>query len=156
LLRGNLGALRWLVSPLGIVLFAVVALPWFLLVSRRNPEFVDFFVIKQHVERFLRPAEHQQPLWFFVPMLGGGLLALWLFAVCGGRLPWRCVARLAVLRVSPAALYCVVWSAVVFVFFSLSGSKLATYVLPLFSPLAILGARFFHQLIRQERTAVLR
>ena len=58
-LQRDIGALRWLCSPLGVLVFAVIALPWFVVVSVRNPEFVNFFVVKQHVDRFFRPDEHQ-------------------------------------------------------------------------------------------------
>jgi 4-amino-4-deoxy-L-arabinose transferase-like glycosyltransferase len=152
----NLRALRWLLNPAGIVLFFLITAPWFILVSHRNPEFVDFFVIKQHVNRFLKPDEHQQPLWFFVPIILGGMLPWTMFALFAPRLLTRFVARLATRRLSAATLYCSIWSAVIFAFFSLSGSKLATYVLPMFCPLAILAARFFECVIAGGRTDVLR
>jgi 4-amino-4-deoxy-L-arabinose transferase-like glycosyltransferase len=49
----------------------------------------------------------------------------------------------------------VIWSAVIFGFFSLSGSKLGTYVLPMFCPLAILLARFFRSVIDRHDAAIL-
>jgi 4-amino-4-deoxy-L-arabinose transferase-like glycosyltransferase len=156
LLRRELSALRWLISPLGLALFVVIALPWFVLVSRRNPEFVDFFVIKQHFDRFVRPDEHRQPLWFFVPIVLGGMLPWSLFALSASPMASRFLRRLSRLRVSAATLYCVVWSAMVFAFFSLSGSKLATYVLPLFCPLALLAARAFHSIIAEHRVDLMR
>ena len=66
-------ALLRVLDPVGIALFAIVALPWFVLVSVRNPEFVRFFIMDQHLKRFLAPAEHQQPLWFFLPFVVAGL-----------------------------------------------------------------------------------
>ncbi len=154
-LEGDLRALGWAVDPMGIVLFFLIATPWFILVSHRNPEFVDFFVIKQHVKRFLTPDEHQQPLWFFVPIVVGGMLPWTAYALVAPRLLARFVVRLATRRVSAATLYCVIWATIIFAFFSLSGSKLATYILPMFSPLAILAARFFERVIVTRRTDVL-
>ncbi len=147
----DLQALRWLLSPWGIGVFCLITLPWFVLVSYRNPEFIEFFVVKQHLARFFSPEEHQQPLWFFVPIVFGGMLPWSLCVLCApGRLReflrWRHLRRL-----SPAAWYCLSWSAVVFVFFSLSGSKLATYVLPLFCPLAILAARFLQRVVAERQ-----
>jgi 4-amino-4-deoxy-L-arabinose transferase-like glycosyltransferase len=152
----NLRALRWLLNPVGILIFFLIAAPWFVLISHRNPEFVDFFVIKQHVNRFLKPDEHREPLWFFVPIVFGGMLPWTIFALFAPRTLAAFVTRLVTRRLSAATLYCTVWSAVIFTFFSLSGSKLATYVLPVFCPLAILAARFFEGVIASERTDVWR
>jgi 4-amino-4-deoxy-L-arabinose transferase-like glycosyltransferase len=151
LLDRNVRALRWVLSPLGIGLFLIIALPWFVLVSHRNPEFVDFFVIKQHVGRFLTPDEHREPLWFFVPIVLGGMLPWTAFVLLTPRLLPGFLKRLATWQVSPATLYCVSWAGVVFIFFSLSGSKLATYILPMFCPLAILTARFFETVVMSGR-----
>jgi 4-amino-4-deoxy-L-arabinose transferase-like glycosyltransferase len=156
LLQGRLDALRWLLSPLGICLFLAVAMPWFILVSRRNPEFVDFFVVKQHIDRFLRPDEHREPLWFFVPIVFGGLLPWSGFVLLAPRALGGFLRRLITRRVSPGALYCVVWSGLIFTFFSLSGSKLATYVLPIFCPLAVLLGRFFAQILDRRDVHALR
>ncbi len=152
----NLGALRWLLSPVAIAVFLVIALPWFVLVSQRNPEFVEFFFVKQHLSRFLQPDEHRQPLWYFVPILLVGMLPWTAFVLFAPRRVAQFTARCVRLRVSTGGLYCVVWSAVVFAFFSLSGSKLATYILPMFCPLAILAARFFEQTMSGGRADVLR
>ena len=154
-LQRDFRALRWLWSWLGLFVFAAIALPWFVVVSARNPEFLNFFIIEQHVNRFLSPHEHQEPLWFFVPILVGGLLPWSAFVLLAPRVAARCVRQVARRQLSPAALYCVIWSAVIFGFFSLSGSKLGTYILPLFCPVAILLARFFRSVIDRNDTPVL-
>jgi 4-amino-4-deoxy-L-arabinose transferase-like glycosyltransferase len=154
-LQRELRALRWLISPLGVVIFGAIALPWFVLVSRRNAEFLDFFIVKQHLDRFLRPTEHQEPIWFFIPIVFGGMLPWTAFVLLAPRVLWRFLRRVAARRLSAAAVFCIVWSSVVVLFFSLSGSKLATYALPAFCPLAILAARFFQQLIVWRRVRFL-
>ncbi|MBI3786501.1 MAG: glycosyltransferase family 39 protein [Deltaproteobacteria bacterium] len=147
LLRRDFGSLRWILSPRGIGLFLLVAMPWFLLVSWRNPEFIDFFVIKQHFNRYVHPDEHQQSVLFFVPILIGGMLP-WSFVLFAAPQRARDVLRrLTSLRIAPATLYCLLWAGIIFAFFSLSGSKLATYILPVFPPLSLLAARFVAQLI---------
>lgn len=152
-LQRDLAALRWAVSPLGILLFVAIALPWFVLVSARNPEFVEFFVIKQHVSRYLTPDEHRQPLWFFVPIVFGGMVPWSVFVVLAPRMSLQFLGQLVRRQVSAPTLYCLLWAAVVFAFFSASGSKLGTYILPMFCPLAILAARFFRQvLVNHQRS----
>src|SRR6185312_3853064 len=53
----------------------VLAAPWFVLVSLRNPEFARFFFIHEHFERFLT-TEHRRvgAWWYFVPMFVAGFL----------------------------------------------------------------------------------
>ena len=154
--RGDFAALRWAVSPLGAVVLLIIVLPWFVLVSQRNSEFIDFFLIKQHVDRFLRPDEHQEPLWFFVPIVFGGMLPWTAFVLMAPRLIFQVLGRIVTRRASPATLYCVLWAGTVFTFFSLSGSKLATYILPMFCPMAILAACFFAHVVQHGRTDLLR
>ena len=133
-------ALLRIVAPVrGLALFALIAGPWFVAVSRANPEFAHFFFIHEHVERFLT-TEHRRegPAWYFVPVVVAGLL------------PWLSLAGGAIVAAfreprrgtfSPERLV-LAFAAVVFVFFSLSGSKLPSYVLPMFPALAfVIGRR---------------
>ena len=156
LLRRNLTAVRWIASPAAIGLFLLIALPWFVLVSYRNPEFVRFFVINQHFDRYVRPAEHVQPIYFFVPFVLSGMLPWSAVYLLAPRSVAAFLSRLTTGHVSAAALYCSLWAGIVFVFFSLSGSKLATYILPMFCPLAILAARFFEHEIGHGRASAIR
>jgi len=120
----------------GAILFLVIAAPWFVIVSVRNPGFFDFFFIHEHFTRFLT-SEHRRTgaWWYFVPIVLVGLL------------PWVVVflataARMWKLASSDAngfswQRFTLAWSAVIFVFFSASGSKLPSYILPVFPALAL-------------------
>ncbi|HEX4780182.1 MAG TPA: glycosyltransferase family 39 protein [Usitatibacter sp.] len=123
----------------GLAIFLAIAAPWFIAVSRANPEFARFFFIHEHFERFLTH-EHRrvQPAWFFVPIVLVGFLA-WLPALFAAiASAWRApeVAGGRPLRVALA------WSLFILAFFSASGSKLPTYVLPLFPALAYVVGRY--------------
>ena len=155
ILQRDLRALRWLLSPVGIVAFLAITLPWFVLVSRRNPEFLDFFVVDEHLKRFLAPSEHQHGLWFFFPIVWGGILPWSAFVLFAPGMLRRLGARLLRRQLSAATQFCLVWSGVILLFFSLSGSKLATYVLPIFCPLAILAARFFERILEEKQHCIL-
>jgi 4-amino-4-deoxy-L-arabinose transferase-like glycosyltransferase len=110
------------------------------LVSSRNPEFARFFFIHEHFERFLT-TEHRRTgaWWYFLPMLVVGLL------------PWTGVFLWSLGRswsapTAPGSFawerFCLIWSAFVLVFFSISGSKLPSYILPIFPAAAlVLGAQ---------------
>ncbi len=133
---------RWLVSPTGILIFLAIAVPWFVVVSRRNPEFLQYFVVHEHLQRYMKPNEHREAVWFYVPIVFAGLLPWTFVAAFAPRRVADALRRLLRGRVSPATLFLVCWCVVVFGFFSLSRSKLGTYVLPMFCPLAVLMAAF--------------
>ncbi len=119
----------------GLAVLVVLAAPWFVLVSLRNPSFARFFFVHEHFERFLTTEHHRiGAWWYFVPMFAAGLLP-WT-----GVFLWRVPA--AWRHATPAngfawAKFCLVWSAFVFVFFSVSGSKLPSYILPMFPAAAL-------------------
>ncbi|HZE91563.1 MAG TPA: glycosyltransferase family 39 protein, partial [Rhizobacter sp.] len=121
----------------GALLMLAISAPWFVLVSSRNPEFLPFFFIHEHWERYTTTI-HQRgaPVWYFVPQLLADFL------------PWigLCVGIGAVLRLEARregfrpALLLAIWAGAIFAFFSLSHSKLPGYIVPIFPALAILAA----------------
>jgi 4-amino-4-deoxy-L-arabinose transferase-like glycosyltransferase len=121
----------------GLLLFLAIVTPWFVAVSLANPEFPRFFFWHEHVERFLtRVHGRYEPAWYFIPVLAAGMLPWTLLLpkalVLGAR-------RSGALRFQPARLLWL-WSVVIFVFFSASSSKLASYMLPVVPALAVLVA----------------
>lgn len=126
----------------GGALFLVITAPWFVQVSRANPEFFQFFFIYEHFERFLTKAHGRyQPLWYFVPILLGGLLP-WTISLFPALVnAWRSSGTA---RFQPAR-FLLVWSAVVLAFFSASSSKLPSYILPMVPALALLIGRYLAQ-----------
>ena len=121
-------------------LFALIAVPWFVAVSLRNPEFFHFFFIHEHFERFLTNEHHREGAWwYFIPIFAVGILP-WLTVLAWAAPRLWSDARRRRQRLRLAALR-LVWSAFIFVFFSLSGSKLPSYILPIFPPLALLIGR---------------
>lgn len=132
---------------LGVPIFLALAGPWFWLVQQRHPDFLYFYLYKEHLAR-AGGAEHSEPFFFFVPVLLVGLF------------PWTPLAIPALpgwlrelrdrSREAAAVRFCVVWAAAVFVLFSLAGGKLATYILPMFPPVAILLGRSLDRLLAAE------
>lgn len=123
----------------GILLLLAVTAPWFVWVSLRNPEFFNFFFIHEHFERFLtKKHSRYQPPWYFIPMLLVGMLP-WTLLLAGAL--WRAVRGDGAGGFRPR-LFLLVWSVFVFAFFSASGSKLPSYILPIFPALALLVAEY--------------
>jgi 4-amino-4-deoxy-L-arabinose transferase-like glycosyltransferase len=118
-LRRDAAPLKRLGWTYGVPVFLAIAAPWFVAVSRANPEFARFFFIHEHFERFLtHEARRVQPWWFFLPIVAIGFLP-WTFAMPAAIAhAWRAEAgrRFQPLRVA------LLWCAIVVLFFSVSGS----------------------------------
>ncbi len=130
--------------PSGLLLFLAVVAPWFVAVSLRNPEFAYFFFIHEHFERFTSTVHGRyQPFWFFAPVLLATMLP-WSFYIPGALVrAWRDRHH----EDGRAGMYLLIWTAIIFLFFSKSSSKLIPYILPIFPPLSILIAHRFSLLI---------
>ena len=138
LLQRDVGIWRRLHLVAGLAILLLIAAPWFIVVSVRNPEFPAFFLIHEHFARFLTTVAHRgQPWWFFFPVLVVGLMP-WTLTACDALV--RAWAREpAVPRGFEPRRFLLVWAACVFLFFSLSDSKLPAYILPLFPAVALLA-----------------
>ncbi len=120
-----------LLSHRSLLPFAGVCLPWYLACYWRNGTvFVEEFIVRHHLERFLSSSlEHGQPWWFFGPVLLVFLLP-WTPLLLG-------LGRDA-LWSEPRQRFLTAWALGTLAFFSLSVNKLPAYILPSIPPLAVL------------------
>jgi 4-amino-4-deoxy-L-arabinose transferase-like glycosyltransferase len=135
-----------LISPLGIALFALIAAPWFALVATRYPDFLHYFFVHHHFERYTTgDFNSQQPLWFYPAVLVGFTLP-WF-----GSLPHALApARSAAERRVDALMW--TWLIATVVFFSIPKSKLPGYVLVAVPPVAALAARGLAEFVGKRTT----
>jgi 4-amino-4-deoxy-L-arabinose transferase-like glycosyltransferase len=118
----------------GTILFLVITAPWFVLVAQRNPEFLEFFFIHEHLQRFTQTAHSRTgPIYYFIPLLLIGFLP-WI-AQTPGALAQAWQDRN---REFSSGWLLTCWFAVIMVFFSISQSKLPGYIIPVFPALALL------------------
>lgn len=123
----------------GLAVFLLVTAPWFYLVMKANPEFFQKFFIYEHYTRFTtKDLGRYQPWYYFIPILLAGMLpwTLLMFDTLintwrGNRLPGT----------FNAARFLLVWAVFIYLFFTVSGSKLPSYLLPMFPALALLMGR---------------
>ena len=137
--------LRPMHLPSGLLLFALIAVPWHLLVARRNAEWAWFYFVHEHWLRFTTTAHGRyQPWWFFLPVVAMGFF------------PWTGFLFRSVQRVAASGWsnrgrfaddwFLLLWAGFILFFFSASQSKLIPYVVPVFPPLAWLIGRLIADL----------
>jgi 4-amino-4-deoxy-L-arabinose transferase-like glycosyltransferase len=127
--RGALRRFR-VVPGLGIV--GLIAAPWFVAIMIRQPDFFAFYFVGEHFKRFFDEGySHDQPLYYYVPIMLGGTLPWALFVPF---IPWRS------LRPDPARRFCLIAAATIFVLFSMASAKLIPYILPAMPFVAIVIA----------------
>jgi len=108
----------------------------------RVPSFARYFFWEQNVIRFFSPFDHQRPVWFYGPVLLLGLLPASLLAIPFVRFLLSGNEKEAAGR-SRALGFMLLAGGWCLLFFTLSGCKLPTYILPAFPFLALsLGAYF--------------
>ncbi len=126
----------WSWWALYVAVAAGLAAPWYAAQEAAQPGFLADFLWRQHVVRFAAPFDHEEPAWFFLPRLILGMLPWTLLLPGFVRFLGRHSARAAARR--PAGLGLILlaftWS---LLFFSVSGCKRATYILPAMPPLAL-------------------
>jgi 4-amino-4-deoxy-L-arabinose transferase len=126
----------------------LVALPWSVMIYRREPDFWHYFLWVEHVDRFLRPeqGQHAEPMWYYLPIVVVGVM------------PWTPLAATIVQGLrrtglkDPMIRLAICWLVLPFLFFSLSSGKLGTYILVCFPALAFLIAVGLLQCLGQSDT----
>jgi 4-amino-4-deoxy-L-arabinose transferase-like glycosyltransferase len=138
--------------PVAIASFCLTALPWYVLCSRRNPDFFRVFIIEHNFKRFLTPEfQHIQPFWFYIPII---LVALFPWTMLLAPVKIDTLRHWLNRRVPPAPfLFFLSWALFPIVFFSVSQSKLPGYILPALPPFAIFLADTVERYARVDQRA---
>lgn len=113
-----------------------VAGPWYAALALREPTALAEFFWTHNVVRFLTPIDHQEPAYYYLPVLLLGMLPWTLLVPPMLRLLGRHGAP-AVARRPPALGFFLLTGLWCLAFFSLSGCKRPGYILPAMPPLAL-------------------
>jgi 4-amino-4-deoxy-L-arabinose transferase-like glycosyltransferase len=137
---------RWLV--LGLLAYGLVALPWYALAGAETKlDFLRGFLLTHNVGRYLNPMEgHGGPFYYYLVALLAGFMPWSIFlglAAWYGVRDLRAASETYDSQLALRFLWC--WIGVYLVFFSLGGTKLPNYILPLYAPVALLTARFLER-----------
>ncbi len=131
-------------SMAAVVLLLTV--PWFVAVSFANPDFPAYFFWRHNVVRYVDAFNHQQPWWFYLPVLFAGMfpaslllpgVAAFLFRRRTAEPPRR----------TPELGFLVLAACWILLFFSLSSCKLPTYILPGLPAICLLMGSFLDTVV---------
>jgi 4-amino-4-deoxy-L-arabinose transferase-like glycosyltransferase len=141
LLLSEWSILKTMYLPSGLALFLLIVAPWYILVSQVYPEYLRFYFIHEHFQRYLTKPDgpFQQP-WAFIPVVLLGLFPWTVFlaqaVIHSLHFPWEQRHR------HKELIFLILWAGWVLLFFSGSSYKQIPYILPMFPPLAILIGRY--------------
>jgi 4-amino-4-deoxy-L-arabinose transferase len=136
-------------GPVAIVVAIAVSLPWVLAVHSEEPDYWRFFFWHEHIQRFAgEDAQHEEPFWFYLPLL------------VGFSLPWAALLPSALkqawqTRRQSSIGFLLLWLVMPLVFFSISKGKLPSYILPCLLPLALLLGHTLADRLKLEQGRVL-
>ena len=142
-------------NPLGWLLFFTLTAPWFYFVNKANPGHAQFFFIHEHITRFLTHEHARQgsdnpflDKFYFLGFLLVGMLPWLSHSIVGFKRGLAFVLR----NTGPQGIDATLnrWTVATMMmafawpllFFSVSGSKLPPYILPVVVPLLALGCTF--------------
>ncbi len=152
-LRGEMRQLKRLRWGWGILVFLAAALPWFVAVSVRNPGFPRYALWEESLQRFATSSTRRGGSYFYyIPIFLLGFFPWSFFLVAAGwarRRLWRTLRD----EKSASILFALAWAGVIFVFFSISHSKLPGYFLPAVVPLSILTAKAWEDTMARDTPA---
>jgi 4-amino-4-deoxy-L-arabinose transferase-like glycosyltransferase len=137
---------------IGILITAIIGLPWYYFAEQQSPGFLDYFIIGEHFKRFVEPgwkgdlygSGHSQPkgmIWVF--MLGFGL-------------PWMQIVLYKLWKTRKTILkndwvsFLVLWLFWTPLFFTLSKNILHTYMLPITMPIMFLMVYWWEDFTRKK------
>jgi 4-amino-4-deoxy-L-arabinose transferase-like glycosyltransferase len=153
-LFGQWRRLRPLYLPTGALLFLALAAPWHILAALHNETWVHRYFVEEHFLRFFTGYASRPGPWH-----------LYIWIIVGGLIPWTGFLWPAVRDAvrggwarrqdRAEAWYFVTWAGFIFLFFSVSHSKLIPYILPVFPALALLIGAWLARMMQAEETAAM-
>jgi len=142
----------------GITLFLLLSLPWYILAEWKSPGFLNYFIVGEHIKRFIVSGWQGDLYGTAHKELRGTIWLYWALA----SLPWTPVLIYQVMRFFKAGeegtvsndgyfgfLWC--WMLAPLILFTFSGNILSSYVMPGLPALALLIAGYQGKLRLPEK-----
>lgn len=139
----------------GFILFCLIVLPWHILMFKiHNPLFFNEYIVKHHLHRFLNTPHNEigrkQPFYYYFIVVLWGFIP-WVFSMIAVFIDkiknWKDLYYIEKIEKfnfsefdNTHKMIALCWITVLWImfFFSSSSTKLATYILPIYFPLAVI------------------
>ena len=143
----------------GVIIFLLVTIPWHYLVYKANGEvWFREYIIKHHFARFIDSSmgiKRKHGFFYYIPIVLGGLLPWSMFFVSSvikgiknGVKENKFISLSLDKRFDGIILFSIIYFVSVFVFFSISSTKLPTYILTVFPPVSIITGYLWYGYIK--------
>lgn len=145
----------------GFVLFLAIVLPWYIAVHlQTDGEFTKEFFLSHNLQRFTSVhSGHDAPLWYYIPVVAVGFLP-WTFfliqSIAGFDYSSNINVNSEKAKKAQTHIFCLLWAIIVFSFFTISQTKLPTYIIFIFLPLSLLVARWWSEKYKTVRGQALK
>ena len=137
----------------GIMLSLAIALPWYIAIEQQTPGFLRYFLIGEHIERFLKPA-WQGDKYGLAHTAPFGMI--WIYMIVG-MLPWvvflpnwlfkhRCAWKMTYAKHKPSMQYFLLFMCIPLLLFTFSGNMIYTYVFPCIPAFSLLFVYWLNEI----------
>lgn len=122
----------------GILIFSLIVLPWHIIMLKmHNPLFFSEYIMKHHINRFFSSSEicREQPFYFYFLTLLWGIMPYTLSVLAVGLtkiFKWEKIDFSNMTNERKFLWFNIIAFAFTLIFFSLSSTKLITYILPVY------------------------
>ncbi len=151
----------------GMLLFLLIVLPWHIIMFKiHNPLFFNEYIIKHHLHRFLNTANNEigrkQPFYYYFMIILWGFIP-WIFSMIAifidKIINWKKQNYIEKIKTfnfdsldNVHKMLALCWVSVlwIIIFFTSSTTKLATYILPVYYPLALITALVWKDYVEKK------
>ncbi len=142
---------------LGILLFAIIGIPWYYFAELKTPGFIDYFVIGEHFKRFF-DSGWQGDKYGFPKSQPMGMIWLFLLAFA---LPWIQVVigklwknKTTILK-NKWLVFLLLWLLWTPAFFTISKSLIHPYIMPIMVPIALFITYWWNEIKNRKRIIII-
>ncbi len=129
----------------GLSVFLFVASLWYAVITWKTGwGFLHDFILRENLDKVFKPTlGHGGPIWYYFPVLLLALLPWSLFLPTALKSLWK--------RSWEEKGFLLSWAVIPFIFFSMLGTKLPHYILPVFPALALITAQGLVRAAQDEK-----